>query len=67
MGDLNMSPSRAAGITGMRSLVDAPTFPVDAPREQLDHVLGDGSWPLAKGEARQLPISDHRALVVDLA
>ena len=67
MGDLNMSPGRAAGITGMTSLINAPTFPVDAPREQLDHVLGDGSWQLVKGEARRLPISDHRALVVDLA
>ena len=66
MGDLNMSPERAAGITGMNSLVRAPTFPVDAPREQLDHVLGDGRWQIVKGEARQLPISDHRALVVDL-
>ena len=66
MGDLNMSPNRAAAITGMRSLIDAPTFPVDAPREQLDHVLADGTWQSVKGEARQLPISDHRALVVDL-
>ncbi|WP_332664237.1 endonuclease/exonuclease/phosphatase family protein [Aeromicrobium sp.] len=66
MGDLNMGPGRAAGITGMRSLVDAPTFPADAPREQLDLVLADGSWQSVKGEARQLPLSDHRALVVDL-
>ncbi len=67
MGDLNMSPGRAAGITGMRALVDAPTFPVDDPREQLDHVLGEGSWGTVKGEARGLPISDHRALIVDVA
>lgn len=66
MGDLNMSPGRASGITGMSSLVTAPTFPVEAPREQLDHVLSDGTWQTVKGEARRLPISDHRALVVDL-
>ena len=66
MGDLNMSPRRAAAITGMRSLIDAPTFPVDDPREQLDHVLADGSWQTVKGQDRQLPISDHRALIVDL-
>ncbi|MEV7397154.1 endonuclease/exonuclease/phosphatase family protein [Aeromicrobium sp. NPDC092404] len=67
MGDLNMSPGRAAGITGMRSLVSAPTFPVDKPLEQLDHVLGDGDWQSITGAAHRLPISDHRALVVDLA
>ena len=66
MGDLNMSPRRAAAVTGMRSLIDAPTFPVDDPREQLDHVLADGTWRSVKGEDRQLPISDHRALIVDL-
>ena len=65
-GDLNMSPGRATGITGMRSMVKAPTFPVDAPREQLDHVLSDHAWQTVKGEARRLPISDHRALVVEL-
>lgn len=67
MGDLNMSPERAAAITGMRSLIDAPTFPVDAPREQLDHVLADDSSQALAAEARVMPISDHRALVVDLA
>jgi endonuclease/exonuclease/phosphatase family metal-dependent hydrolase len=66
MGDLNMSPGRASGITGMSSLVNAPTFPMDTPREQLDHVLSDGNWQTVKGEARRLPISDHRALIVDL-
>jgi endonuclease/exonuclease/phosphatase family metal-dependent hydrolase len=67
MGDLNMGPARAAALTGMRGLVDAPTFPADAPREQLDHVLGDGTVRATQAEARRLPISDHRALVVDLA
>jgi len=66
LGDLNMSSERATAITGMRSLIDTPTFPVDAPREQLDHVLSDASWQTVKGEARQLPISDHCALVVDV-
>lgn len=66
MGDLNMGPERAAAITGLHSLVDLPTFPVDVPREQLDHVLADSDRQPVKAEARQLPISDHRALVVDL-
>ena len=66
-GDLNMRADRASTITGMRSLVTAPTFPVDRPRLQIDHVLADGDFRVALGEARRLPMSDHRALVVDLA
>jgi len=66
MGDLNMSSDRATTITGMRGLVEAPTFPSDAPREQLDHVLTDGRWAAVDAEARRLPISDHRALIVDV-
>jgi endonuclease/exonuclease/phosphatase family metal-dependent hydrolase len=66
-GDLNMGLARAAGITRMRPLVTAPTFPVHAPREQLDHVLADGEGHVVAAGPRRLPISDHLALVVDLA
>ena len=66
VGDLNMGPERAVRLTGMRPLVSAPTFPSDAPREQLDHVLVDGGCRLLDGGARALPVSDHCALVVDL-
>ena len=66
MGDLNMGPERAGGLTRMQALAAAPTFPVDQPREQLDHVLGRG--PVAATSARSvvLPLSDHRALLADL-
>jgi endonuclease/exonuclease/phosphatase family metal-dependent hydrolase len=66
MGDLNMAPARAMRITGMRPLATAPTFPARAPRTQLDHVLLDGDLPPSTGRAVELPLSDHRALVVDL-
>lgn len=66
MGDLNMGPRRAQALTGLRSLVDEPTFPVDTPRLQLDHVLVDGDLRVRHGTARALPVSDHRALVVDV-
>ena len=67
MGDLNMGPERAIQLTRMQSLAAAPTFPVNQPREQIDHVLGRG--PVAATSARSvvLPLSDHRALVADLA
>lgn len=66
MGDLNMGPERAQRLSGMRSLASAPTFPAESPTEQLDHVLARGALPPASGRAVRLPLSDHRALVVDL-
>jgi endonuclease/exonuclease/phosphatase family metal-dependent hydrolase len=65
-GDLNMEPPQAERGSGLRPLAAGLTFPVDAPTRQLDHVLARG--PLrASGpaEALRLPLSDHRALVVD--
>ncbi|WP_210503364.1 endonuclease/exonuclease/phosphatase family protein [Nocardioides xinjiangensis] len=66
MGDLNMGPERAARISRMRPLVSGLTFPAGSPREQLDHVLLDGDLPPATGRVVELPLSDHRALVVDI-
>ncbi len=67
MGDLNLEPVSARWVTGLRSLADAPTFPVERPRRQIDHILGRGVSAKGPGEAVRLPLSDHRALVVDLA
>ena len=65
MGDLNMAPRQAAAVTGLRPIASAATFPLDAPRRQLDHVLVRGRLTATgPGEARRLPLSDHRALVV---
>ena len=66
MGDLNMGPERAGRITGMRPAVQLATFPADAPTQQLDHVLLRGGVRGSNGEAVRLPVSDHRALGVDL-
>lgn len=65
-GDLNMGPERASSLTGMRPTAAHPTFPADQPREQLDHVLVDGSLVGIGSSAAELPLSDHRALLVDL-
>lgn len=68
LGDLNMRPARVARLTRMRPLVTARTFPVDAPVRQLDHVLaGDDRLRATRAEALALPVSDHRALVVDVS
>jgi endonuclease/exonuclease/phosphatase family metal-dependent hydrolase len=42
------------------------TFPVDAPREQLDHILLDGQLGAVSSSAPRLALSDHRALVAEL-
>jgi endonuclease/exonuclease/phosphatase family metal-dependent hydrolase len=64
-GDLNMGPHRAAMASRLTGLGSQRTFPADAPREQIDHVLTDP--PLrARTSTRRLPVSDHLALVVDL-
>lgn len=68
MGDLNLEDDRPAEITGWRPLVSAPTFPVAKPLRQLDHILADGDLhPVARGEAVDTGMSDHRALVVEVA
>jgi endonuclease/exonuclease/phosphatase family metal-dependent hydrolase len=68
MGDLNMEPVRAARASRLRALAVGSTYPADAPREQLDHVLGRGDLGrVVAGGPRLLPLSDHCALTVDLA
>lgn len=68
VGDLNMSLARARAITAMRPLVAHDTFPAHGPREQLDHVLARGDvGDLVDARVHELPLSDHRAISVDLA
>lgn len=68
MGDLNLRGHLPERLTGWRSLATADTFPADAPRRQLDHILADGDVAAAgPGTARDTGLSDHRALVVQVA
>jgi endonuclease/exonuclease/phosphatase family metal-dependent hydrolase len=68
LGDLNLPGSAARRLTGWTPLISSPTFPSPAPRVQLDHVLASGLPPgfRATGRVRPMPISDHRAVLVDL-
>ena len=66
MGDLNLPPDIAVRTTGLRSLAAGLTYPADAPREQIDHLLGRGVRPTSEGRVRCLPVSDHCALLVDV-
>ncbi|MBM9468401.1 endonuclease/exonuclease/phosphatase family protein [Nakamurella leprariae] len=68
MGDLNMAGRAPAELTGFTPLATHPTFPLAEPTEQLDHILLRGSLgPVVSSDAPLMPLSDHRALVVDLA
>ncbi len=67
MGDLNMGPGRATAVTGLHPLAEHRTFPAQAPVEQLDHLLVDGSLRARSSDAPRLEMSDHRPLVADLA
>ena len=67
MGDLNMTPPTPAATTGWQSLASGLTFPLDQPDRQLDHVLLRGALGRVTAvSAPALPLSDHRALTVDI-
>ena len=67
MGDLNMPGRQAVRITRYRPLAEHATFPLDAPHRQLDHILARGDLGrVIASAAPQLPLSDHRPLVVEL-
>lgn len=68
LGDLNMPPPVPRWLTRWQVLARTPTYPAWEPRIQLDHVLGSGGLPAVTAvEAPQLAVSDHRALLVELA
>ena len=67
LGDINLPGGIPATISSWRSLARAKTFPAEEPKLQIDHALGYGPLPpVAAVGTRRLPLSDHRALVVDL-
>jgi endonuclease/exonuclease/phosphatase family metal-dependent hydrolase len=70
LGDLNLPGWLVRAVvvgTGWRPLASVATYPVERPRIQFDHVLGH-RWEgrAAAVETHALPVSDHRALVVEL-
>jgi endonuclease/exonuclease/phosphatase family metal-dependent hydrolase len=74
LGDLNLpawsvrASVRARRGTQWVSLAKVPTFPGPEPRVQFDHILAHGPVIAAsRGQANAMAISDHRALVVDVA
>ena len=68
MGDLNMVPRTVRRWSRLRPLASAITFPSEEPDRQLDHIVTDDrGLRVERCCAPRLPISDHRALVVDIS
>ena len=66
LGDLNVPGGLPARATGWKALARARTFPGPNPSMQIDHALGHGGLPdVAAVAAPEMPLSDHRALVLD--
>ena len=66
VGDLNTGPRSAGWVTGLRPLASAPTFPAHGPLRQLDHVLAADGVVGRDARVWGLPLSDHRALSVEV-
>ena len=68
LGDLNLPGRVPSRLTRWEPLVRAATYPAWRPRVQWDHVLahGFGTMSVTAAAAVELPVSDHRALQVDL-
>ena len=68
VGDFNMWGPLPRMITGYRPLAEHATYPAAKPKRQLDHILLRGRGPeVLATRAVRLAVSDHLALVVDLA
>lgn len=67
-GDFNLPGVVPQLVTGWSPLARVATYPEPRPRVQFDHMLARGLDPAAVRDVSllQLPISDHRALVVEL-
>ena len=66
-GDLNIKGALPRLLRDWTPLITGLTFPDNAPRMQLDHVLARRFTPtVVNAEIVSLPLSDHRAVVVDL-
>jgi endonuclease/exonuclease/phosphatase family metal-dependent hydrolase len=66
LGDLNLHTAAARRATGLVPLAPGLTFPAHAPDRQIDHVLGRGVRAASPAQVHALPLSDHRALAVDV-
>ena len=65
-GDLNLPPDHVVRASHLRPLAAGATFPAHAPVRQIDHLLARGDVTGDGARVWDLPLSDHRALSVEL-
>jgi endonuclease/exonuclease/phosphatase family metal-dependent hydrolase len=68
LGDLNLELAQVTSLVATAGLELAggpPTFSTRRPRRRIDHVALGGSR-VERVEVRVMPVSDHRALIVDV-
>ncbi len=65
-GDFNLLTDQVVRASRLRPLAAGATFPAHAPVRQIDHLLGRGQVTGAGARVWDLPLSDHRALSVEL-
>jgi endonuclease/exonuclease/phosphatase family metal-dependent hydrolase len=66
LGDFNMAGRLPALTSQWRPLARGRTFPAWRPRLQIDHALAEGHVEVLGSQIVELPVSDHRAVVVDI-
>ena len=66
-GDLNLPPDAVVRASRLRPLAAGATFPAHGPVRQIDHLLARGAVTGTGARVWDLPLSDHRALSVELA
>ncbi|HLS43916.1 MAG TPA: endonuclease/exonuclease/phosphatase family protein [Ornithinicoccus sp.] len=67
LADLNLPGAIVARLWGQPPLVRVRNYPLSRPLVQVDHIVGDGELPpVQHAETRQLAVSDHAAVLVDL-
>lgn len=70
LGDLNLEPDVAGPIftaAGMTVAEHGPTFPAHQPRRRIDVIAVDGLEIRRAWVADRSPVSDHRAVVAEVA
>jgi endonuclease/exonuclease/phosphatase family metal-dependent hydrolase len=71
LADLNLPGRLASAFSGWRRLARRPTYPSPTPRLQVDHILldprgGPAVPPVVRVTTPDVPVSDHRPLIVEL-
>ena len=65
-GDFNLPPDQVVRASRLRPLAAGATFPAHAPVRQIDHLMARGAVTGTGARVWDLPLSDHRALSVEL-